>query len=277
LCCSPHPDSLFIETQPSLGGIVEISLSGKVAVITGASSGIGLAVTRRFLECGAQGVIAVFRRSDIPSELAECKSRFGDKLQIVQGDVADEQTAIDFTETSVRCFGKVDVLVSNAAVSIVKAIHEHTPEEWDVVFNSNVKAMFWASRHIIPVMIRQNGGLILISGSISGEVGIPTQGAYGPSKGALHEMTRQMAVEYAKYHIRVNTIACGTVDTPIVHRSAEASGNPDAYWKMLRSNHPIGRIADVDEVASFYTYMASDRASFFTGSVLMMDGGFTAQ
>jgi NAD(P)-dependent dehydrogenase (short-subunit alcohol dehydrogenase family) len=140
-----------------------------------------------------------------------------------------------------------------------------------------VKAVYWASRHIIPLMIRQNGGLILISGSISGEVGIPTQGAYGPSKGALHEMTRQMAVEYAKYHIRVNTIACGTVDTPIVHRSAEASGNPEAYWKMLRSNHPIGRIAEVDEVASFYTYMASDRASFFTGSVLMMDGGFTAQ
>jgi len=258
-------------------GIVEISLSGKVAVVTGASSGIGLGVTRRFLECGAKGVVAVFRRSDIPSELAECKSRFGEKLQIVQGDVAEEQTAIDFTETSTRCFGKVDILVSNAAVSIVKAIHEHTPEEWDAVFNSNVKAVYWASRHIIPLMIRQNGGLILISGSISGEVGIPTQGAYGPSKGALHEMTRQMAVEYAKYHIRVNTIACGTVDTPIVHRSAEASGNPEAYWQMLRSNHPIGRIAEVDEVASFYTYMASDRASFFTGSVLMMDGGFTAQ
>ena len=160
---------------------MEISLSGKVAVITGASSGIGLGVTRRFLECGAKGVVAVFRRSDIPSELAECKSRFGEKLQIVQGDVAEEQTAIDFTETSTRCFGKVDILVSNAAVSIVKAIHEHTPEEWDAVFNSNVKAVYWASRHIIPLMIRQNGGLILISGSISGEVGIPTQGAYGPS------------------------------------------------------------------------------------------------
>ena len=256
---------------------MEISLSGKVAVVTGASSGIGLAVTRQFLECGAKGVIAVFRRSDIPSELAECKSRFRNKIEIVQGDVANEQTAINFTKTSIERFGRLDIFVSNAAVSIVKAIHEHTPEEWDAVFNSNVKALYWASRHVIPVMIRQKGGLILISGSISGEVGIPTQGAYGPSKGALHEMTRQMAVEYAKHHIRVNTIACGTVDTPIVHRSAEASGNPDAYWNMLRSNHPIGRIADVDEVASFYTYMASDRASFFTGSVLLMDGGFTAQ
>jgi NAD(P)-dependent dehydrogenase (short-subunit alcohol dehydrogenase family) len=248
-----------------------------VAVITGASSGIGLAVTRRFLDCGAVGVVAVFRRSDVGAELEECKARFGEKLQIVRGDVADEQTAIRFAETAIQFFGRIDVLVCNAAVSIVKPVHEHTSEEWDLVFNSNVKAVYWASRYVVPHMIRQNGGLILISGSISGEVGIPTQGAYAPSKGALHQMTRQMAVEYAKYHIRVNTIACGTVDTPIVHRSAEASGDPEAYWKMLKSNHPIGRIAGVDEVSSFYAYMASDYASFFTGSILMMDGGFTAQ
>ena len=90
-------------------------------------------------------------------------------------------------------------------------------------------------------------------------------------------MTRQMAIEYAKYNIRVNTIACGTVDTPIVHRSAEASGNPEAYWDMLRRNHPIGRIATADEVAAFFAYMASDYATFFTGAILMMDGGYTAQ
>lgn len=256
---------------------MEISLDGKVAVVTGASSGIGLAITRRFLQCGAKGVIAVFRRDDIPSILEECKSRFGQKLQFVRGDVGQESTAIQMTQVATSTFGRLDVLVSNAAVSVVKAIHEHTPEEWDSVFNSNVKAMYWASRHVIPIMIQQNGGLILISGSISGEAGIPTQGAYGPSKGALHQMTRQMAVEYAKHHIRVNTIACGTVDTPIVHRSAEASGDPEAYWDMLKRNHPIGRIADAEEVASFYAYMASDNASFFTGSILMMDGGYTAQ
>ena len=90
-------------------------------------------------------------------------------------------------------------------------------------------------------------------------------------------MTRQMAIEYAPYGIRVNAIACGTVDTPIVHRSATASGDPDRYWAMLRDNHPIGRIASPEEVASFFTYMASDLASFFTGSILMMDGGFTAR
>jgi NAD(P)-dependent dehydrogenase (short-subunit alcohol dehydrogenase family) len=256
---------------------VNVSLSGKVAVVTGASSGIGLAIVGAFLECGAKGVVGVFRRAALPPELVECQARFKGKLEIVHGSVADESTAAEFAETAVRRFGSLDVLVCNAAVSVVKAMHEHTPEEWDDVFNTNVKAVYWASRYVIPQMIQQKGGLILMSGSISGEAGIPTQGAYGPSKGALHQMTRQMAVEYAKYGIRVNTIACGTVDTPIVHRSAEASGDPAAYWDMLRRNHPIGRIAGVDEVASFYAYMASDEASFFTGSILMMDGGYTAQ
>src|SRR5205085_7077039 len=128
---------------------------------------------------------------------------------------------------------------------------------------------YWAARHVIPVMIKQRSGLMLITGSISGEAGIPTQGAYGLSKGALHQMTRQMAIEYARYNIRVNAVACGTVDTPIVHNSARASGDPDKYWKMLKDNHPIGRIATPEEVASFFVYMASDLASFFTGAVIM--------
>jgi NAD(P)-dependent dehydrogenase (short-subunit alcohol dehydrogenase family) len=86
-----------------------------------------------------------------------------------------------------------------------------------------------------------------------------------------------MAIEYARFGIRVNTIACGTVDTPIVHQSAQASGDPEAYWMILRNAHPIGRIANAEEVASFYAYMASDLATFFTGAVVMMDGGYTAQ
>ena len=256
---------------------VEVSLSGRVAVVTGASSGIGLGIVKQFLECGVAGIVAVFRRATDPPPLRELQERFGEKVRIVRGNVGDEETARAYASEALEYFGRIDVLICNAAVSVVKAIHEHTSEEWDDVFNSNVKAVYWASRYVIPAMRRQGGGLILISGSISGEAGIPTQGAYGPSKGALHQMTRQMAVEYAKDHIRVNAIACGTVDTPIVHASAAASGDPDAYWEMLKRNHPIGRIANVEEVASFFAYMASDRATFFTGSVLMMDGGYTAQ
>lgn len=256
---------------------MQISLTNKVAIVTGAASGIGLAITRQFLECGVAGLIGVDRQPGISAELQACQEEFGAKLVLVQGDVGNESTAELFTKAAMENFGRIDILISNAALSVVRAIHEHTPEEWDAVMNSNVKAVYWAARHVIPIMIRQHSGLILITGSISGEAGIPTQGAYGPSKGALHQMTRQMAVEYAKHNIRVNAVGCGTVDTPIVHSSAKASGNPEAYWEMLRRNHPIGRVAEPEEVAAFFAYLASDYATFFTGSVLMMDGGYTAQ
>jgi NAD(P)-dependent dehydrogenase (short-subunit alcohol dehydrogenase family) len=143
--------------------------------------------------------------------------------------------------------------------------------------DTNVKAIYWAARHVIPVMIRRGGGVILNAGSISGEVGIPAQGAYAASKGAVHQMTRQMAVEYAPHHIRVNAVCCGTVDTPLVRSSAEASGDPEAFWAMLRGGHPIGRIATAEEVADFYVFLASDRATFFTGASIMLDGGYTAR
>ena len=256
---------------------MKVSLEGKVAVVTGASSGIGLAITRAYLDSGARGVIAVFRRNEIPDELVQAQSIYGDSLVIVQGDVSKEQTAACFTRAAIDNFGRIDIFVNNAAISIVKAVHLHTEDEWDTVMDANVKSLYWAARYVIPIMMTQHSGLILVSGSISGEAGIPTQGAYAPSKGALHQMTRQMAIEYARHGIRVNTIACGTVDTPIVHASAKSSGDPEGYWKMLRDAHPIGRIASAEEVANFYTYMATDLATFFTGSIIMMDGGYTAQ
>ena len=254
---------------------MQVTLEGKSAIVSGAASGLGLAVVQAYLAAGARGVVGVDVADALPESLRPHSA--ADRLVYIQGDVRQEQTAQRFAEAALKAFGRIDILVNNAAVSVIKPIHEHSPEEWDAVFDTNVKAAYWAARHVVPVMIRQQAGVILNSGSISGQVGIATQGAYGPSKGAIHQMTRQMAVEYARFGIRVNAICCGTVDTPLVHRSAIASGNPDAYWKMLRDNHPIGRIASADEVAAFFTYMASDLASFFTGSILMMDGGFTAR
>jgi len=252
-------------------------LSGKIAIVTGAGSGIGLAVVRAFLEAGASGVVAVDVREDLPKELAVKLESDRERLRFVRGDVALESTAVEFVRVALDGFGRIDVLVNNAAVSVVKPLHEHKPQEWDRVMDTNVKSVYWAARQVIPVMIGQSGGVILNAGSISGQVGIPTQGAYAASKGAVHQMTRQMAVEYAPYNIRVNAVCCGTVDTPLVQRSAQASGNPDAYWTMLKQGHPIGRIATAQEVAQFYVYLASDQASFFTGAILMMDGGYTAR
>ena len=166
--------------------------------------------------------------------------------------------------------------MNNAGVALVKPIHEHTESDWDFIMDTNVKALYWSARHVVPMMLQQRAGVILNTGSISGHVGIKGQGAYGPSKGALHQMTRQMAIEYAEYGIRVNALALGTIDTPIVQKSAEESGDPAAFVKMLKDNHPIGRIASASEVACFFTFLASDQATFFTGAILSMDGGFIA-
>jgi dihydroanticapsin dehydrogenase len=254
---------------------MQIQLTGKVAIITGAASGIGLAAVARYLDSGIDGVVTVDIVPELPSSLA--RRADASRLRYVRGDVGKEQTAIDFTQTAIEAFGRIDVLVNNAGVSVVKSLHEHTPDEWDRVMNTNVKAAYWAVRHVVPIMIGQQSGVILNTGSISGSVGLPGQGAYGPSKGAIHQMTRQMAIEYARHGIRVNAVGCGTVDTPIVHQSAADSPDPQKFWHMLRDNHPIGRIASADEIAAFLTYLASDLASFFTGSILMMDGGYTAR
>ncbi len=255
---------------------MNVTLTGKTAIVTGAASGIGLATVLRYLEASADAVVAV----DVAPEPPDALLRHigdGNRLRYLRGDVGLEQTAIDFTRAAIAMTGRIDVMVNNAGISIVKPLHEHTPAEYDAIMDTNVRALYWSARHVIPVMMRQKSGVILNTGSISGVVGLANQGAYGPSKGAVHQMTRQMAIEYASHGIRVNAIACGTIDTLIVHKSAAASGDPERYWAMLRDNHPIGRIASADEVAAFFTYMASDLASFFTGAILMMDGGFTAR
>jgi NAD(P)-dependent dehydrogenase (short-subunit alcohol dehydrogenase family) len=257
---------------------VDISLDGKTAVITGAGSGIGRAMVLKFLEAGAAGVVAVDRQADLAVSLgADCPADRRGRLEAVRGDVSTEDAAREFTRVALDRFGGLDVLINNAAVSVVKPLHEHTPEEWDAVMDTNVKAIYWAARHVIPVMIRRGGGVILNAGSISGAVGLPSQGAYAASKGAVHQMTRQMAIEYAPHKIRVNAVCCGTVDTPLVRRSADDSGDPEAFWAMLRAGHPLGRVATAEEIADFYVYMASDRATFFTGATVLIDGGYTAR
>ncbi len=253
---------------------MNVTLSGKTAIVTGAASGIGLATALKFLEADAKGVVAV-DIGEPPAALAQLAD--DPRFRFVRGDVSLEKTAEEYTRVALAAFGSIDVLVNNAGICLIKPIHEHSGEEWDRIMNINLKSLFWSAKHVVPVMMRQRSGVILNTGSISGEVGIPGQGAYAPSKGALHEMTRQMAVEYAPYGIRVNAIGCGTIDTPLVHKAAQESGDPEKLWASLRDNHPIGRVAAAEEVAGFFTYLASDLASFFTGSILMMDGGFTAK
>jgi NAD(P)-dependent dehydrogenase (short-subunit alcohol dehydrogenase family) len=234
---------------------------------------VGLAICRPYLDSGLRHLVAV-DRDPVPEELA---ARGPGLVTVVRGDVGDEAPHAAAAAAAMAATGRVDILVNNAGIALVKPIHAHAPEEWDRLMATNVKALYWAARHVVPIMAGHGGGVILNTGSISGQVGIPGQGAYAATKGAVHQITRQMAVEYAPQGIRVNAVALGTVDTPIVAQSARESGDPAAFWHMLTSNHPLGRVARPEEAAWFFAFLASDRAAFFTGAVLALDGGFTAR
>ncbi|HZU35732.1 MAG TPA: glucose 1-dehydrogenase [Gemmataceae bacterium] len=251
-----------------------MDLNGKVAIVTGAASGIGAAIVRLFLEANAR-VVAVDQREPAgPRELGE---RSAERLRSLTGDVAEEATARAYTQAALEAFGRIDVMINNAGVAVIKPIAMHTPEEWDRVLAVNVKSIYWSARLVVPVMQRQGGGLFLNTGSISSVVGLPAQGAYGPAKGAVVQLTRQMAIDYAADGIRVNAICPGTVDTPLVRKAAEDSGDPAGFMARLQAGHPLGRIAEPEEIAELYLFLASDRARFFTGAIIMIDGGYTAQ
>lgn len=249
-----------------------MDLSGKVAIVTGAASGIGEAIVRLYVESSAQ-VVAV----DANPAVETIAWPHRDSIRTVVGDVSEGEVADRYARTAVEAFGRADVMVNNAAISVVKPIHEHSPEEWDRVFAVNVKSIYQSARALVPLMKGQKSGLFLNTGSISSMVGIPGQGAYAPSKGAVIQITRQMAIEYAGWGIRSNAVCPGTVDTPMLRRAAADSGDPSAFLCGLESGHPIGRIAAAEEIAEFFLFLASDRARFFTGAILMIDGGFTAQ
>jgi dihydroanticapsin dehydrogenase len=246
----------------------------KTAIITGAASGIGAAAVRLFLESGANVVAVDVQEPACP---AAVEKQFSNRVRQVHGDVAEEMTAKKAVQMALDSFGRVDVLINNAGIAVIKKIHEHTPEEWDRVMNVNVKSIYWFARHLIPVMQGQGSGVILNTGSISSVVGLPQQGAYGPSKGAIVQMSRQMAIDYAKDGIRVNAVCPGTVDTPLLQKAAADSGNPTGFLAQLAAGHPIGRIAAAEEIAQFFLFLSSDQARFITGAVLMIDGGYSAQ
>lgn len=249
-------------------------LTNQVAIITGAASGIGAATVRLFLESGARVVGVDVQPPGCPGELLDSAR---ERLVGVVGDVGLASTAQTYVGTALEKFGRIDILVNNAGVACVKPLHQHTEADWDRVLNTNLKSLFWGSREVIPIMQRQRSGVIVNIGSISSVCGMPLQGAYGPSKGAVVQMTRQMAIEYARDGIRVNAVCPGTVDTPLLRAAAEESGDVDKFMKTLADGHPIGRIATADDIARCIRFMASSEAGFVTGAILMADGGYSAQ
>ena len=253
-------------------------LSGKVALITGAASGIGLATAERFLAEGASVVLADVQAERMESEAARLGGSDRRAVAVVM-DVTSSEDNRRAVEVAVEHFGRLDVLFANAGIGYSGAILDATDEDWDQVMAVNARGVFLSARESIRRMLAQDqpGGSVIINGSISGLAGIPGQAPYAPSKGAVVQLTRQLAVEYAAKGVRVNCVCPGTVDTPVLRRGMAMSGDPEGFLAMLVAGHPIGRIGRAEEIASAVAFLASDEASFITGAILPVDGGYTAR
>jgi 2-keto-3-deoxy-L-fuconate dehydrogenase len=253
-------------------------LEGKVALITGAASGIGLATAEWFVREGS--TVVLFDNQDEAVEaLAERLRSEGHQASSVAGDVTRTVDVRRAVERSVADFGRLDILFANAGIGHSSELIDTTDEDWDRVMDVNAKGVFICARESVRQMLAQSppGGSVVINGSISGLAGIPKQAPYAPSKGAVVEMTRQLAVEYATRGIRVNCVCPGTIETPVLRKGMAMSGDPEGFLAMLVGGHPIGRIGRAEEVASAVGFLASDEASFITGAILAVDGGYTAR
>jgi NAD(P)-dependent dehydrogenase (short-subunit alcohol dehydrogenase family) len=247
----------------------DASLDGAVAIVTGAAGGIGSAVVEQLRAAGAS-VVA----EDIDPAVEELAA---DGVAPLTGDAADAGTAKAAVAFAHERFGGLDIVINNAGRFLLKPIVETTDEEWDGLMTTNVRSVFVHCREALPRLIANGGGAIVNVSSISGVIGLPGQGAYCATKGAIAQITRQLAIEHAAQGVRVNAVAPGAVDTDFVNAALAGAPDLQAARSDIGKSHPIGRMADPSEIARIMVFLASPAASFMTGAVVMADGGFTAQ
>lgn len=247
-------------------------LGGKSAVVTGAAKGIGRATAELFAREGARLVVNDVDEAGL-EDLEGRLSGQGAEVVSVVGDVSDVGDAKGIIGAAVESFGRVDVLVANAGVIPLNNIVDATPEDWDHVMAVDGRGMFLTCKYAIEAMLAQDdpGGSIVCLSSISGLAGQAEQSTYGPAKFVASGITKHLAVEWAARGIRVNAVAPGTITTEAVAQL------PEEYKAPMKEAHPIGRLGDPSEVANAILFLASDEASFVTGTILPVDGGYLAQ
>ena len=246
-------------------------LDGKVAVITGAARGIGRATLEVFLAEGAR-VVA----TDLDATTLAEAAGDSDPVVTVVGDVSVEDDARAMIEAAISAYGRVDVLVANAGVIPLSTIDQTSAADWDHVMAVDGRGMFLTCKFAIEHMARQGSGSIVLLSSISGQRGQVGQAAYGPAKYVATGLTHHLAVEWAARGIRVNAVAPGTIRTDAVVNLLDTPEG-QAYVEEIEGRHPIGRLGEPREVAEAIAFLASDAASFITGAVLPVDGGYLAQ
>jgi len=248
------------------------SLEGKVAMITGAASGIGLATAKRLAEMGASIALVDINEPKGKEGAEEIKS-LGRKAKFFRCDVTSGPDCKKTTEDVYQEFGKIDILFNNAGVTRRKNIVELSEKEWDLVLNVNLKAIYLLSRHVIPRMIEDGGGSIINTGSGWGLKGGPNAAAYCAAKGGTVNLTRAMAIDHGRQSIRVNCVCPGDTNTELLHDEAVQLSLDDAEFMKAAADRPLHRVGLPEDIANAVLYFASDMSSWVTGSVLVVDGG----
>ncbi len=243
-------------------------LNKKVAIITGGASGIGLATAKAFLQKGAKVVISDINNDTAPAVLKDLKP-LGD-VQFVYADVSKEADVKHLIEDTVKAYGQLDILFSNAGIGVLGETHNTTYEDYHKVIKINQDSIFFGAKYAVPEMRKAGGGVIINTASILGLVGQAGAMPYNASKGAVNLMTKSLALEYANDNIRVNSVNPGYTESGMV--SKEALGD---YYDGLVAQHPIGRLGKAEEIAHAVVFLVEN--TFTTGVNLYVDGGYTAK
>jgi NAD(P)-dependent dehydrogenase (short-subunit alcohol dehydrogenase family) len=250
-----------------------MELEGKVAIVTGGNSGIGRAISEVFAREKARVVIGA-RNVETGGQTVEAIQKKRGTATFVRTDVQDSSQVKHLVEEAVARYGTVDIVCHSAGTELVKLLVDTTEEEWDMVMNTNAKGAYLVSKYALPYMIAKRKGVIINISSQLGFVGFEKFSAYCASKGAIIQLTKAMAIEYAKYGIRVNCVCPGAIDTPMIERELALFQDPAETRRKIITDHPIGRIGRPEEIAEAVLFLASERSSFIVGESLVVDGGY---
>ena len=247
-------------------------LTGKTAVVTGGGTGLGEAAARALAEAGASLVLCGRRLDHLEKVASEIQSAGGRALPIVT-DVARREDVEAMASEALKAFGKVDILVNNAGINIVKPFLKLTEEEWDAVLNTNLKGCFYCCQALGKGMVEQRSGSIINMVSVFGLRGFMNLSPYIASKGAIVQLTKALAVEWARHNVRVNAIAPSYIKTEMTKRDIESD---EKVLQFNLSKIPMRRGGEPEELAGIVVFLASEASSFVTGETIAVDGGWLA-